>query len=109
MTYKKAYVIYITYALLTACAIFFAAFTRELTTCISWVNLGMEDILGSIMNTTAVGIYLKRILALALTPIVIVAIPTGVYWGFKREMPPYVIQIVWVLWIIAAMSHLLSQ
>jgi hypothetical protein len=61
------------------------------------------------INSGPLASHLRHILALALTPIVIVAIPTAVYWYIKKKPPTYLIQIIWVLWIIAALSQLLGS
>ncbi len=109
MKSNKAYCFYGAYGLITACAIFFASYTRELARLIVQINLYLNQGLDLVFSASALGVNLRQIAALALTPILIVALPTGLYYLIKRKMPPYLVQIVWVFWIIAALSRLLSQ
>ncbi|MGV3740274.1 MAG: hypothetical protein ACO1N3_03160 [Gammaproteobacteria bacterium] len=97
------------YCLLTICAIYFSTLTKTLAGWVVLVDVWLDHILAEIMNTSALGLHLRHILTLALTPLVIVAIPVGIYWLIKKKLPSYLIQIIWVLWIITALSRLLSQ
>lgn len=106
---SKYYLIFGTYCLLTICAIYFSTETKTIAGWVVRVDVGLEYLLAEIMNTSALGIHLRHILTLALTPLVIVAIPVGIYWLIKKQLPSYLIQIIWVLWIITALSRLLSQ
>lgn len=97
------------YSLITICAIYFSTITTTIATWVANVDGFLDSILIEIMNSSSLGIHLRHILTLALTPLVIVAIPVGIYWLIKKQLPPYLIQIIWVLWIITALSRLLSQ
>lgn len=105
----KYYLIFSAYCLFTICVIYFSNITKITANWISFIDLSLDSIFAEIMNTSSLGIHLRHILTLALTPIVIVAIPVGIYWVFKKKLPPYLIQIIWVLWIVTALSRLLSQ
>jgi hypothetical protein len=107
--YRKYYLIFGVYGLLTLCVIYFSAFIRNIAFWILQLDRSIDTFLAPVLNTSAWGIHLRHILALVLTPLVIVAIPTGIYWLMKKKLPPYLVQAIWVLWIIAALSRLLSQ
>lgn len=107
--YSKYYLIFGVYCFITLCAIYFSSFTKTIVGWVHQVDLTVEYALSAVLNSGPVAFHLRHILALALTPILLVAIPTALYWGIKKEMPPYLIQIIWVLWIIAALPRLLSQ
>ncbi|PJD92732.1 MAG: hypothetical protein CK424_03895 [Legionella sp.] len=108
-TSSKAYYLYVAYLILTACAILFASYTRELAQSILLVNTYLNDYLSLVFSSSSLGVSLRQIVSLALTPILIVALPTLLYRLIKHQMPPYLMQIIWVLWVITALSHLLSQ
>ncbi len=105
----RTYFAYTAYALFTGFAIFFSPYTKTIAGWILWVNLAIEQIMGSILSGSTLSFHVNFILALALTPILIVAIPAGIYRFIKRDMPPYLIQSIWMLWIVTAVSRLLSQ
>lgn len=107
--YPQYYLIFGVYCLITLSAIYFSSFTKHIAGWIVQVDLMLDRMLGVVLNSSDLGIHLRHILSLALTPILIVALPTAVYWFFKKKMPAYLIQGIWVLWIIVAMSRLLSQ
>ena len=107
--YTQYYIIYGLYCFFTLCAIYFSSFTKTIAGWVSQIDLTLDYALSEVLNSGPVALHLRHILALALTPIVIVAIPTAVYWGIKKKMPSYLIQSIWVIWIIAALSRLLSQ
>lgn len=107
--YNKYYLIFGIYAFITLCAIYFSTFTKILIAWVHQLDLLVDYALSSVLNSGPVAFHLRHILALALTPILLVTIPTAIYWGIKKTLPPYLIQIIWVLWIITMLSHLLSQ
>lgn len=105
----KTYFAYGCYIVLTGFAIFYAPYTRLLAGWVLWVDLSVEQIMGLILRGSALIVHLNCIIALVLTPILIVAIPAAIYRFVKHGMPPYLIQTIWVLWMIATVSRLLSQ
>ncbi|MCR9192002.1 MAG: hypothetical protein NXI01_05010 [Gammaproteobacteria bacterium] len=109
MSKPETYFLYAAYCVLTVVIIFYASYSREIASWVTLVNVELNYYLDFIDGATALGLRLRQIVALALTPIVILAIPTIAYRLIKNKMPPYLIQAVWVLWIIAAVSRLLSQ
>ena len=106
---SKRYLAYIAYIAFTGCAIFFAPYTKILIGWLLWVDLAIEQVLGGIITGSTLSFHVNFILALVLTPILIVAIPTGVYRVMKHKMPPYLIPSIWVIWLIVTISRLLSQ
>ena len=106
--HRQYYLIFSVYCLITLCAIYFSSFTKLIAGWILQVDLAIDQTLSAVLNSSDLGIHLRHILSLALTPILIVALPTAIYWFFKKKMPAYLIQTIWVLWIIVAMSRLLS-
>ncbi len=106
---STSYYFYAAYLSVTVCAILFTSYTRELAQAILVVNTYLNDFLSWIFSPSSLGVSLRQIVSLALTPILIVAIPTLIYRLLKHQMPPYLVQVIWVLWIITALAHLLSQ
>lgn len=106
---STSYYFYAAYLMVTVCAILFTSYTRELAQGILVVNTYLNDYLSWVFSLSPLGVSLRQIVSLALTPILIVAIPTLIYRLLKHQMPPYLVQIIWVLWIITALAHLLSQ
>lgn len=107
--HRQYYLIYALYAFVTLCAVYFSAFTKKIVNGIFQIHLYLDQGMQTFMYSGPIAVHLRQILALALTPIIIVAIPTAIYWGLKKNLPPYLIQIIWVLWIIVALRYLLSQ
>lgn len=109
MSKSKPYLIYACYFFLSIALIIFSSYTREL---IQWVILldeTVNDALRVVFSHSPLGINLRLILSLVLTPLIIVALPALLYWLIKRKTMPYLIPIVWLFWFITALSRLLSQ
>lgn len=106
--YSQYYLVFGLYCLFTLCVIYFATVTKKIIGWILQIYLTIDSILAAVLNSSALGIHLRHILSLAITPILIVAIPTLIYWLIKKKMPDYLVQIIWALWIITALSRLLS-
>ena len=105
----KYYLILAVYGLFTISVIYFSNITKNLASWITRIDTGLDSLFAEVMNSSSLGIQLRHILSLALTPIVIVAIPAGIYWFRKKKLHPYLIQIIWVLWMVTALSRLLTQ
>lgn len=108
MNKSKPFLLFAFYLIVSICAIYFASYTRELTHWISAVDLYIDESLALVFSMSPLGVNLRQIISLALTPVLLVLIPALLYHLIKHKMMPYLIPIIWLLWIITALSRLLS-
>ncbi|HAF87072.1 MAG TPA: hypothetical protein DCG13_00750 [Legionellales bacterium] len=48
-----------------------------------------------------------RVLILIGLPMILALIPASFYWLIKRRYMPYFIEVVWSIWLVLALSHVL--
>ena len=65
--------------------------------------------LSPLLTTIGLGNPLQKILLLAFTPVIIVAIPGLLYYLFTRKTMPYYIEITWCIWLVLILSILLIR
>ena len=58
--------------------------------------------LDQILAQGPIALMLKNLLGMLVIPVGITAIIGGIYWIFKRSMMPYLIHIMWTIWLILA-------
>ncbi|HVT62289.1 MAG TPA: hypothetical protein VHD33_02230, partial [Legionellaceae bacterium] len=86
---SKSYLMYGAYLLITTAAIIFTAYVRLLAQWVEWIDAYLNDILSIVFSPTPLGHTLQQMLSLALTPLLIVAIPALIYRWIKGQLPPY--------------------
>lgn len=57
---------------------------------------------GTIFSNNDIGSLLQKLVALLLIPLVCAGLPAGIYYMIYRKTMPYLIQLIWVIWIIVA-------
>jgi hypothetical protein len=62
----------------------------------------ISQILTEVFSGGQAGNLARGLIALLSIPILVGAIPTLIYWMFKRHWFPYFMEIVWVVWLIQA-------
>ena len=55
------------------------------------------------------GQFLGRVTAATLIPLVVAAIPAGLYWAWKKRRMPGFFLVIWVLWILLSLMPVLSK
>jgi ABC-type Fe3+ transport system permease subunit len=68
----------------------------------------LTDNLATVFSGSSTGKYIKDTLSLILLPILIGLIPGGIYWAIKREKMPYLMPLIWVLWLMLTTTLILG-
>ncbi len=105
---KKFFLILGIYGLITLCSLYFTSFSNLVINGMNLLLLEVEYILNEILDFFPFLAKFNHVLVMILTPVLIVTLPTAVYWYFKKQMPEYLIQIIWGLWTLTVMTYLLN-
>lgn len=65
--------------------------------------------LSPLLSNIGLGNPIQKILLLALTPIIITAIPGVIYYLFARKTMPYYFEVTWCVWLVIVLSNLLIK
>lgn len=109
MKKSQSYIVIICYLLLSIAAIFLSTYTQTALHWVQEVDKQINDYLSLVFLISPLGIQLRLILSLILTPVIIIAIPALLFHLIKHKTMPYLIQIIWIIWLITVLSRLLSQ
>lgn len=85
--------------------------SKYLTIGLNWVQAlhnWLYEITKAIFSDNALGIILRKMIALLVIPLVCVGVPAGLYYVIYRKSMPYFTEAVWVVWIILATAMLLK-
>jgi len=63
----------------------------------------------NIFASTKLGLILTQLCSLFLLPFIAAMVIAGGYWMFKRKQFPYLVQTMWVLWLILATMLVVSR
>lgn len=109
MNKSKPYLIYTGYFILSIALIILSSYAQNMIDWVMYLDRANNEALRLVFSSSQLGIHLRLIVSLALTPLLIVAIPALLYWVIKRKPMPYLIPIIWLFWFITALSRLLIQ
>ncbi len=71
----------------------------------TWVVLTLTPL----FSHGAYGILLRNVFSLVLLPVIIAGIPALIYRAIKGKKMPFLIEIIWVLWLIIVLSKVLIK
>ena len=97
----------IIYLLLSVVVVLFARYLHTLVIYIDLFYTLLNIKLGSIFSPSAIGVLMRKVVALSLLPVVIAAVPTLIYRAIRGRHTPYFMEIVWLLWLIIVLSKIL--
>ncbi|MGL6030486.1 MAG: hypothetical protein ACRC0M_11995 [Legionella sp.] len=94
------------YLLLSVLVVIFARYAHTLVVYIdmffTYINLQLTPV----FSHTGWGMFIRKILVLMLIPIIIAGVPALIYRAIKGREMPHFLALVWVLWIIIALSDI---
>jgi len=78
--------------------------------CLQWL-LGLHtfivNTLGNVFAVSSTGNFIKSFIAILVIPVSAGIILGGAYWVFKRRQMPYLMNIVWSIWIVLIVTLIL--
>jgi hypothetical protein len=107
MPKKKSFLPYAGYVIASALAIYFAPHIQEVIHGFGFLDNYINYYLSFIFSSSEFGIHLRSIVALMVTPMVIVVPLALIYQRIKHKSMPYLPHIAWILWLITALSRIL--
>ena len=93
-------------------SIFIVFFSKQIYGLIVYIDLFYTIInvkLSPIFSYSPIGIMIRNVISLALLPLIIIGIPALLYRGLKGSTMPYLMEIIWFLWLILALSKVLVR
>ncbi|MGC1182677.1 hypothetical protein [Legionella sp.] len=97
------------YLLLSILVVVFAKYAHLVIVYIdvffTYVNIKLTPI----FSQTGWGLVIRKILVLALLPVVLTTIPALIYRAIKGSDMPHFIAITWILWTILVLSDILVR
>ena len=109
MKQSKPHLVYLCYFIFSAAAIFFASYIQYVLHWIMFLDNQVNEYLSIIFSASSLGVHLRLITSLVLTPMIIIAIPAIAYQLIKKKTLPYLFPITWLFWLITALSRLLIE
>ena len=58
------------------------------------------EMLSKVVNGGHLGVLIKELIAIFVLPLAIGGILGFVYWVFKRTTMPYLLHVIWIVWVI---------
>lgn len=99
----------IIYLVASILIILFAKYIYLLILYIDMAYVYINVHLAPIFSHSATGILIRKIASLTLIPVILAGIPAAIYWLFKRQAMPYLIPLIWILWVIIVLSKILIR
>lgn len=99
---------YVIYLVLSIVMILFTSIVQQLFHYLLVAYAYLDNAVGIFFTHSRLGLQLQAITTLVLTPLVIVGIPALIYSAVKHQSMPYFIEITWVVWILIALSSVLT-
>ena len=109
MLKTKSFLPYAGYILASALAIYFTPHIQDIAHVFSFLDNYVNYYLSFLFSSSAFATSLRLILALMLTPMIIVVPLALIYQHVKHKPMPYLPHIAWVLWLITALARILTQ
>lgn len=65
--------------------------------------------LAKIFQSGPTGIKIQKIITLMIVPLIFTGIPAVIYWSVKRKLMPYFYHVLWLIWLITLISHVMIR
>ncbi len=95
------------YFVLSLIVIFFAAYAKAFLLYAAILYAFINALFEPVFGTGLIADALSDMLTLVFTPFLLAGIPALIYWLIKRKKMPYFIELIWLFWIIFALSSYL--
>ena len=97
----------IIYLVLSILVVLFAQYVHLLIVYIVMFYTFINVKLSPIFSNSGLGIMIRKVISLALLPVLIAAIPALLYRAVKGHQMHYFIEITWFLWLIIVLSKVI--
>lgn len=67
---------------------------------IAAVHDWFSDDLKIIFTASSVGKWFRELFAMLALPLIVGLVPAGLYWGMKKQPMPYLVELIWVVWLV---------
>ncbi|MDF1645856.1 MAG: hypothetical protein P1U61_02590 [Legionellaceae bacterium] len=95
------------YFILSLLVVLFATYAKIFFVYVNLLYVYIDTTLKPLFGTGLMGEALRDMITLILTPFCLAALPALIYWLIKRKIMPYFIELIWVFWLILALSNYL--
>lgn len=109
MQQSKSYLLYLGYLIASVIAIYFAPHIQDVVHGFAFLDNYVNYYLSFMFSSSDFGVHLRLILTLMVTPMIIVVPLALIYQRVKHKPMPYLSHIAWLLWLITALSRILTQ
>ncbi len=85
--------------------------TKYFAIALNWLLTAHKQIshaMKAVFSGGSIGTIILQLVALMLIPAVATAIPAGIYWAINRKQMPYILETLWVFWIVLATTIVLK-
>lgn len=89
--------------------VLFAATAQQLLIYLDLIYTYTTVTLANVFQSGATGVKIQKVLSLMLLPLIVSGVPAGIYWGFKRQLMPYFYHILWAVWLVTLISHVMIR
>jgi hypothetical protein len=97
----------IVYFILSLLIILFATYAKIFFVYIDLFYVYLNNALLPLFGSSFMGEAIRDMLTLVLTPFLLASLPALIYWVIKRKKMPHFIVLIWLFWLILALSNYL--
>ena len=87
----------------------FASYAQHVFIYIDLLYTYINVMLTGVFSSGATGIKIQKITTLMVLPLLITGLPAGAYWLYKKKLMPYFYHVLWVVWLIILISHVMIR
>ncbi len=95
------------YLVLSLLIILFATYAKIFFVYVNLLYVYLDNMLMPLFGSSFIGEVIRDMLTLVLTPFLLAGIPALIYWLIKRKKMPYFLELIWLLWLVLALSNYL--
>jgi len=87
----------------------FASYAQQVFIYIDLLYTYINVMLTGVFSSGATGIKIQKITTLMVLPLLITGVPASAYWLYKKKLMPYFYHVLWVVWLIILISHVMIR
>ena len=95
------------YFILSLLIVLFSSYIQRFFIYMDLLYVYLNQRLQPLFGSGFMGEAFRDMVTLVIIPFAMAAIPALVYWVFKRKKMPYFIELIWLFWLIIAVSSYL--
>ena len=89
--------------------VLFASYAQQILIYLDLAYTYTTVSLTNVFQSGSTGIKIQKIITLMFLPLLFAGLPAAVYWAVKRKLMPYFYHVLWLIWLITLISHVMIR